>query len=148
MYLALRMILPRATDLSAESPGHKSDRQGPVVCEWPAGGVAQRHVIETRRPPSYPAPGCGVWDAPIEKLAMDITHDDGIKKQTWETFQISRNFGMDVSKNNGIPRSSILIGFSLFFGRYPYFWKLLILEDPIWDFFWERTALAFRTGDG
>jgi len=23
-----------------------------------------------------------------------------------------------------------------------------ILEDPIWDFFWERTALAFRTGDG
>jgi len=34
---------------------------------------------------------------------------------------------MDVSENNGIPKSSILIGFSIinhpFWGKHPYFWK-------------------------
>ena len=32
-------------------------------------------------------------------------------------------FDMGVSKNNGTPKSSILIGFSLSILGYPYFWK-------------------------
>ena len=56
--------------------------------------------------------------------------------QTISTIQTNKSVHyMGVSKNNGTPKSSILIGFSLinhpFWGFSPYFWKHPIVETTI-----------------
>ena len=54
---------------------------------------------------------------------------------------------MDVSKNRGTPKSSILIGFSIinhpFWGFYPYFWVDTHMLTLVWAFFQKTVDFPF-----
>ena len=75
----------------------------------------------------------GVWSRNCNPSSLDVScgwnsRGNRVTCLAFATLMVPENDGrtnddMDVSKNSGTPKSSILVRFSIIILRYPYFWK-------------------------
>ena len=111
-------LLIRPGELNLESTTKQFEQlKSPLLWEWIRWSL-------NNCPPSLLI--CNCANRPEKKKNRRISKITKQVLQPWNVL-LTKNY-MDVSQNNGTPKSSILIGFSIIFtihfgGKTPYFWK-------------------------